>query len=390
MRLLNALFLARLPAFGLALLGLVWGAFSVQVPALMAALDVGEGVFGLLLMCSAPGLVAAMWLAPLVDRHLGAAARPISLATLGLALASVGLATNPVTFGCAMLFMGAASGLWDVLCNADASELESAHGQPLMNAVHGAYSAFYAVMALTAGLVRAAGVAPLPIFTATGLLLCIGTVIWMRAPSNKLRKTAAKAQEGPGLHWLPRGAVAFCGLIVCAAFMSEAAVESWSALYLEQSLGTGAAGSALGPALLGLTMAVGRFSGQVVIASLGERRVLWAGAGLAIAGTVLASAAPTVMVAYLGFAVFGLGVSVVGPIGIAMAGRLVLPSQRTGAVGQAAALGFAGFFVAPILMGGLAEQFGLSVAFASLVLWLAVVPLFDTLAQRRLREPAQG
>ena len=73
-----------------------------------------------------------------------------------------------------------------------------------------------------------------------------------------------------------------------------------------------------------------------------------------------------------------------------MAGRLVLPSQRTGAVGQAAALGFAGFFVAPILMGGLAEQFGLSVAFASLVLWLAVVPLFDTLAQRRLREPAQG
>ena len=61
MRLLNALFLARLPAFGLALLGLVWGAFSVEVPALMAALDVGEGVFGLLLMCSAPGLVAAMW-----------------------------------------------------------------------------------------------------------------------------------------------------------------------------------------------------------------------------------------------------------------------------------------------------------------------------------------
>ena len=68
--------------------------------------------------------------------------------------------------------------------------------------------------------------------------------------------------------------ILLCGGIVLIAFMSEATVEAWSALHVERTLGGGAAEGALGPAMLGLTMAFGRFSGQAVAERLREVHVL--------------------------------------------------------------------------------------------------------------------
>ena len=58
--------------------------------------------------------------------------------------------------------------------------------------------------------------------------------------------------------------------------MTEATVETWSALHIERSLQGRAAEGAMGPAMLGLTMAIGRFSGQAVSPRLGAPRcALW-------------------------------------------------------------------------------------------------------------------
>ena len=47
------------------------------------------------------------------------------------------------------------------------------------------------------------------------------------------------------------------GIVIAIAFMREQAAEGWSALHLERSLNVCAALSAMGPAILGLTMGVG-------------------------------------------------------------------------------------------------------------------------------------
>ena len=127
-------------------------------------------------------------------------------------------------------------------------------------------------------------------------------------------------------------------------------------------------------------MAIGRFSGQAVAARLSETAVVTAASLLSAIGALIAAFAPTTTIAYLGFGILGLGVSVIGPMGLALVGKLVAPHLRTEAISRAAVIGFSGFFLAPVLMGLVSEAFGLRVAFASVAgLILLVVPLALTL-----------
>ena len=83
-----------------------------------------------------------------------------------------------------------------------------------------------------------------------------------------------------------------------------------------------------------------------------------AGVGLALAG-----AAPSLAVAYVGFLLGGLGVSVIGPLALGLVGQAVSPRHRLAAIAQAAALGYAAFFLGPVIMGYVSEGFGLRAAF---------------------------
>ena len=383
MSLRSAFQTARAPTLGFGLLGIVWGTFSVQIPALKAALEISDGVLGLLLLCSGIGLISAMWLAPMLERWKRTRALPLSYQALGLSLPLPALASllgpdGVWLFALAIVTMGLASGLVDILMNAQASALEQRHGRPLMNAVHGMFSAVYAVAAITSGLTRAAGVPPVVVFACAGLCL----VMLAYRGSDPRTVSIRRGQPAEKTPLLPQAAVAACGVLCLLAFMAESTVESWSALYLERSLGAGPAGGALGPALLGLTMAIGRFGGHVATERVGEARMLVAGAFMAILGALSVAAAPGVWAAYAGFAAMGLGFSVIGPVGIAMAGRTVPPAQRTVAVAQCTTMGFAGFFIAPLLVGGLSELFGLRMAFALIGLSLLLVPAMAALGRR--------
>ncbi|MEO0904551.1 MAG: MFS transporter, partial [Pseudomonadota bacterium] len=140
--------------------------------------------------------------------------------------------------------------------------------------------------------------------------------------------------------------------------------------------GGGAAEGALGPAMLGITMAVGRFSGQAVAERISEIPLVIGASMISATGAVIAALAPSPLVAYLGFGILGLGVSVIGPIGLALVGKLVAPHLRTEAISRTAVIGFSGFFFAPMLMGLLSEAFGLRIAFLAVaLLLLSAVPL---------------
>ncbi len=369
MSVISAIRAARRPGLGFVLIGLFWGAFAAQVPTLKSGIGASDALFGVLLLGTGIGLVSAMLLAPAFDRIAGGRALQASAVVFGLSFVPLALAQTPAQFFAALLAVGLASGLTDILINARTSELEAASGRPLMNAVHGVFSASYAVSAVLTGFAREAGWSPLDIFscvTVAALALSLGLAI---PPAG-----SAEGDRGAGrFPWAP---VAVCGAIVFVAFLSEATVESWSALHVERTLGGSAAEGAFGPATLGLTMAFGRFAGQAVSDRFSEIGVILTGASLAAAGALTAAAAPTPAVAYLGFGTLGLGVSVVGPIGLAIAGRAVPPVHRTRAISVAAVMGFSGFFAAPGLMGVVSEFHGLRAAFASVALLaLALWPL---------------
>jgi MFS family permease len=375
MQVFHALYLSRRPAVAFVIVGLFWGCFAAYVPQIKARLDVSDATFGLLLLCNALGLVSSMVLAPRLDRLLDARGMQIGSIALTISFLLPGFATDALSFGLAMVIVGAASGFTDVLMNARVSELEQLHRKPLMNANHGMFSVGYAVAAILSGVAREAQIAPGPAFATLAAAILILSIFLYMPPQY------AASCAGTGGRY-PTKPLVLCGLIVLVAFMTEATVETWSALHIERSLQGRAAEGAMGPAMLGLTMAIGRFSGQAVSQIFSETKVIILATCVAAAGGTLAALALTPFWAAIGFGILGLGISVVGPLGLALVGKKVPDHLRTEAISRVAVLGFAGFFLAPSLMGLLSDFFGLRIAFlAAAGLSLAAIPL--TLLLRR-------
>lgn len=382
MSVLSALHICRRPATAFVVVGIFWGCFAAHVPVIKAQLGVDDALFGILLLGSATGLVSSMWIAPLADRLLGARSMQVGVVLLALAWLLPAQITTPWAFAAAMALVGMASGLLDVVMNARVSELEAQHDRPLMNANHAMFSAAYACAALLVGVTREAGIAPVMVFAGLSLLSL------SLVPFMQMSVAHVEAEAGYDGRY-PLWPILLTGGIVLAAFMTEATVEAWSALHIERTLSGGAAEGALGPAMLGLTMALGRFSGQAVSERFRDSTVIIVASGLSAAGALIAALAPAPVMAYLGFGILGLGVSVIGPLGLALVGRLVAPHLRTHAIARVAVLGFSGFFFAPMLMGLVSQAFGLRVAFACVaVLILCAVPL--TVLARRLPRSGLG
>ena len=138
--------------------------------------------------------------------------------------------------------------------------------------------------------------------------------------------------------------------------------------------------------MLGLTMSFGRFGGQVVAERLREVQVVVIAGTVAALGMFVAAGAPEPLVAYVGFGLFGLGVSVIGPMGLALVGKMVPPHFRTEAISRAAVIGFSGFFFAPVLMGLISQGVGLRWAFVTMGILVACsIPLALVLSRKPLQ-----
>lgn len=375
MSIISALSISRRPAAAFVVVGLFWGCFAAFVPVIKAQLDANDALFGTLLLGSATGLVSSMWLAPKADKILGPRAMQFGIIFLAIVWLLPAQMTVPLVFAGTMALVGTASGLLDVVMNARVSELEAKHDRPLMNANHAMFSLAYGVSATITGLAREANISALYVFAGFGIVSIL-MVPFMRMDP------ASVEDDGTNVGGYPLWPILLSGGIVLVAFMSEATVEAWSALHIERTLGGGAAEGALGPAMLGFTMAFGRFSGQAVSERLRDINLLVIAACVSASGAIMAALAVSPMMAYVGFGVFGLGISVIGPIGLAIVGRIVPPHLRTEAISKVAVLGFSGFFFAPVLMGLVSEAFGLRIAFGCVVaVVLICVPLALTVAK---------
>lgn len=376
MSVLSALSLSRRPLVAFMIVGTFWGSFAAQVPVLKAGIEADDTLFGLILLGTSLGLVTTMWMAPLFDRWMGAWAMPVAGCIFAAVALGPALAPSPVWFFGAMVLAGYCSGILDVVMNARVSELEARHGRSLMNANHAMFSVAYAISAVMTGFAREAEWDPVTIFS-----LVAGVIVVMALPLRMAVEPVDHAARRANR--FPWALVVLCGAIVLVAFFVEATVEAWSALHIERTLGGRAAEGAFGPAVLGLTMAVGRFSGQALTERFSEHAIIVIGTAMASAGALVAATAVSPVMAYFGFGAMGLGVAAVGPIGLAIVGRMVRPEHRTAAVARAAVIGFMGFVLAPSLMGFVSGAVGLRWAFAAVAAVALLAPLLAAYLRRR-------
>ena len=368
MKIIDDVILSRpvFPAF--VMLGAAFGAFAAYVPDIKSQISATDGVFGLAMFIAAIGSVITMWLAPKLDVLLGQRAIVILMGVFGGVFLIPTFAPVLAVFTVGMIITSSIAGTTDVIMNARLSQIESRNGVTLMGLNHAAFSFAYAISAVIAGLTRGAGISAGQY--ALGVLVLIGLLVWM---TSVPAKTSTAPQDDDAQVSVPWAIVVVPGFAIMVAFMTELASEAWSALHIERVLLASAEMSALGPAILGATMGVGRLAGQYMLQNVNELKIVRLGAIMSAIGALAAAHGAGPVFVYSGFAMLGAGVSVMVPMLFSHVGKVTPEHLRTQAISRVAVIGYIGFFLGPPMMGFLSELGTLSTSFTAIAALLIAV-----------------
>ena len=353
--------------------GTVLSSWVPHIPLIKERLGLGEGVLGLALLGTAVGAITAMPLAGVFIARLGSQ-RVMRVATVAfcLSLPLPVLAPTLPFLVIALVIFGAGNGAMDVAMNAQAVGVEKAHGGAIMSSFHAFFSVGGLAGSSLGGLLLWAGVSPaIHVLLVTFVFGLVGLValrwLWV--------DRAEDAEAGGPTFVRPTGPLLALGVLAFFVLVGEGAVADWSAVYLRDTLGTGAGLAALGYAAFSLMMALGRFTGDRMVARFGPVPLMRSSAALAAAGLGAGLLIGRPVAAVVGFGCVGLGMSNLIPILFSAAGRT--PGVNAGtAIAAVSSAGYFGFLAGPPLIGLLAELTSLPVALGLVVLFTALVAVF--------------
>ncbi|WP_069165249.1 MFS transporter [Nocardia altamirensis] len=353
---------------------LLFASWTAHIPHIKAELALSDGALGTALLGAPIGSVTAMLLSTRLLPRLGSR-RMIQLTIVGYALGgiAVGSAGSPVQLFGALAFWGLFQGSLDVAMNTQAVTVERAVGKPIMARLHGIWSIGGFLGALVGAAAVLVGIDLSVQFAVLGIAAVVAIEVLSRALiPDSAGPRVRKAQSGTKSRRLrPAPIVITLGGIAFASMLGEGAAADWSATYLRDELGAGAALAGLGYAGYALAMVTVRLSGTMLQSRFRNASLLPALALVFAAGMSVALLARQPIVGLLGFAAMGIGLALIVPSAFSAAGAASQdnsPTNAGSAIATVAALGWLGYVSGPPLIGHLADVVGLDTA-----LW--VLPL---------------
>jgi len=351
--------------------GIGFGVWAGHIPAFKQKFLLSDSSLIIVLLAVAAGSIVSMPLAGQAVRYFGSRrCIAVSIACFAFCLVSIALAPSLTWFVASALLFGAAKGGIDVGINAQAVVVENCYGRPIMSS----FQALWSVGGLAGGFLTSVtlGLGSTPVVNLSGVALLM-LLLDLLYYSRLMRDAASLAAEGEGgrRFRLPGKALLYVAILTFIALFSEGALQDWAAVYMRQVVAVPVAVAAIGYAGYSTAMALGRFAGDRVVVSFGERFVLRLSGALIIVGLGVALLVPSPSFAIGGFAIAGLGNSNLVPILFSAAGRDPVLGPGPG-IAAVTTLGFCGFLVGPVVVGLMSKFFGLSVAL-SLVAVLGLI-----------------
>ena len=336
--------------------GAAYGSWVARIPSLQDELDATKSELGLALFGVAAGAVVALPVAGWLTARLGSRlVTRASLVGVAIALPLIGLAPSLVLLGVAFAAFGAAGGMLDLAMNAHGVAVEERYARPILSGFHASFSFGGLAGAVGGGLAAAAGISPLAQFAAAGLVI-LGIAVWSRGP---LLAREVDVVPGP-VYRRPSRELVTLAVIAFACLLAEGATGDWSGVYMNDVLGTGEGAATAAFIAFSLTMTVGRMVGDRLTAAWGTVALTRRAGILGAVGLAVALLFESPLVAVIGFACLGAGLSTVVPIVFRAAGqRTASPGAGIAAVST---VGYTAFLVGPPAIGFLADAIGLRAA----------------------------
>ena len=349
-------------------------AWAANIPSVREHLGLSETTLGFALLGIAVGSVSALSIAGRLSARYGSRAVVIATAIPTILLVPALIAApSLLLLVLALLAFGFCISLMDVAMNAHGVLVEQRLGRPIMSSLHALWSAGSLVGAGGVTLLLRTGMTPLTYaLLAASVLAVLALVALPRLLPSTFDRGAA-GDDRPTFV-LPRGPLLGIAALALLAFVAEGAIADWSAVYIRDALNTDRGLAAGGFVAFNLAMFAARLFGDPIRERYSAAALLRGGGVLAALGMALALLASTPALAFVGFALSGLGLSNVVPVLFSAAGALPGVSAATG-VAAAASAGYAGFLIGPPIIGVLAGVFTLKVALILVVVFAALIAI---------------
>ncbi|SFV38068.1 Predicted arabinose efflux permease, MFS family [Devosia crocina] len=338
------------------------GSIFPRLPDIQTAMGVGEGALGLALIGSATGTLISLTFAGRVVEAVGY--RRVLLFAMPLLSALYALAswaTSPLAFFLLLVPVGLTIGAIEVIINVEADRVEHQIGRRIMSRAH----AFWSLGFFTAGM-AGAFIAQTGLEVHFHLMLMIpvtllATLVVLGRFEPAPHRSGTSTDETPRFARPTLPIMALVAVSLSAMLMEGAGID-WSAIYMRNLFGAEPFWAGLAVATVAGSQGVARFFADGFVERFSPvlvARTLLAILGL---GVLLAFFATQAWMAYLGFALIGVGSSALFPLAMSAAAQ---QTDRPAAINVAALaqFSFTAFLLGPPLLGFIGEHWGIQWVF---------------------------
>lgn len=328
---------------------------------LQIQMGIGEGALGLALIGAPFGAqVALMFGGRIVERMGFRNVMIFSIPLLGFAEIIASLASTPIWFFGWLMVGGIGIGAMEIVVNLEADRAEHHMGRRIMNRSHAFWSlGFFASGFIGAGVAQL-GMSTTPHLFGLVVVTTLSTFIMFR-DYQPLPPRGLAAEPAHKFVWPSRGILMIVAFTL-SAMMLEGAGFDWSVIFMRDVYQTVPFISGMALAIGALAQGTTRFFADSYVDRFGAISVARASVITLGLGAVIVTFSINPITALIGFALLGVGNSVIFPLAMSAAAQRTDRTPATNVAGLAQ-LSFITFLIAPALLGIVAEQFGIRVSF---------------------------
>lgn len=352
--------------------GVIMGSWVGRIPALRDGVQISHAELSMVLVMGGIGAVLSF---PVSSRLMARFGGRLSMLISGMALLGVLLAigaapTVPLLMA-AVLMLGVTASTFDVGMNAVAARHERNAGQSKMAMLHACACAGGLMGVTLSSAMASLHVTPLLHYALLAvpfaLVLNVG-IRWLPVDSGEC--IAKKSFV------LPRGGLALLGALGFLGAIAEGSIADWSGIFMKDHFGVSDGFAPLSLSAFSTMMLLSRLVGDRLKARHGPQMLVAGGAVMAAAGLFFAVYAPNAYAALAGFAVAGIGLSLVFPFVFSAAGR-----EGTVALAGVATMTYSGTLMGPPMLGAIAHGIGIEAAMG----FIGVLAMAIAVVARRTR-----
>ncbi len=333
------------------------GSLFPRMPEIKQAMGVEEGVLGMALIGAPVGtLIALSCASPVIEkigfRRLLLMAIPLAALFYAFAVQTI----TPFVFFLLLIPAGLCVGCVEIVINVEADRTEALLQRRVMNRAHSFWSFGFFISSMVGASFAHFGIsAQLHL----GLMVpAVAVVVWYflrdfnPAPSRTGGDAPARGIARP------TRPIMLLVLVTLSAMLMEGAGIDWSAIYMDSTFSSGAFIAGFAVAVVTLSQAIARYFADGFVDKYSPVIVGRALLLSLAAGILLILFPVSAFVSLVGFALLGVGASVLFPLAMSAAAQRT-DRPATVNVAALAQISFVAFLAGPPLLGFVAEQWGI-------------------------------